>query len=255
MNTVAETADLTLPDGTMAAFSFRPDDDRRHPAVIVLPEVYGVDDHIKDVTRRFAAEGYFAIAPDPFYRAGRNLTGPYEARYKGTAGFRVGMTLEGTVGDLKAVVAYLKGHPRVDGEHVGIIGYCLGGRFAFLAACRVPGISASVNLYGVGVMPRSDSSEAEPSIIDMADGMACPMLGLFGGRDHLISPDEVRRMEELLKRLGKEVESHIYPEAGHGFFCDDRDRGTYHEASAKDSWERTLLFFQRHLKGAPVISA
>ena len=251
MNTVAETSDLTLPHGTMVTFSYRPADDQRHPAVIVLSEVYGVDDHIKDVTRRFAAEGYFATAPDLFHRAGRNLTAPYAARFQGTARFREGMTNDGTVDDLNAVMAFLKSHPQADGEHVGIIGYCLGGRYAFLAACRVPGVGASVNLYGVGITTRPDSSDTGPSIIDMAGDITCPILGLYGGRDPLISPDEVRQIEGTLKGLGKEVETHIYPDADHGFFCDDPERGVYNEAAAKDSWERTLRLFQRHLKGAP----
>lgn len=255
MDTVSESADLQAPDGTMVTFSYRPADGQRYPAVIVLPEIFGVDDHIKDVTRRFAAEGYFATAPDPFYRSGRNNTVPYSGTLEEARALQAGMSHDGTVGDLNAVMAYLEGHPQADESHVGIIGYCWGGRVAFLAACRVPGIGASVNLYGGGIMPRPNSPYTEPPIIRLAENVSCPILGFFGGQDHLIPLEEVRQMEETLKRLGKEVEIHIYPEAGHGFFCDDRDRGTYHEASAKDSWDRTLLLFQRHLKEAAVKTA
>ena len=255
MDTVAEVSDIQAPAGTMATFGYRPADDQRHPAVIVLPEVFGVDDHIKDVTRRFAAEGYFAIAPDPFYRAGRNLTLPYDTDHPSTAPLRVGMTHDTTVEDLKAVMAFLKSHPHADEQHVGIIGYCWGGRVGFLAACSVPGIGACVNLYGGGIMPRESSPYSDPPVIDRAEGIACPILGFFGGKDQLIPLDEVRRWEETLKGLGKDVEVHIYPDAGHGFFCDDTERGVYNEAAAKDSWERTLRLFQRHLKGAEVRTA
>ena len=252
MDTVAEVSDLQAPAGTMAAFSYRPDDGQPHPVVIVLPEVFGVDDHIKDVTSRFAAEGYFAIAPDPFYRAGRNPTLPYDTAHPDTAPLRVGMTYESTAEDLKAVMAFLKGHPHADEQHVGIIGYCWGGRVAFLAACRVPGIGACVNLYGGGIIPQPGSPFAnEPPLIDGASNINCPVLGFFGGQDRVVSLDEVRQVEAELKRLGKNVEIHIYPDAGHGFFCDDAERGVYNEAAAKDSWERTLRLFQRHLQGAP----
>ncbi len=248
MDTVAEISDLQAAAGTMATFSYRPADDQRHPAVIVLSEVYGVDDHIKDVTQRFAAEGYFATAPDLFYRAGRHLTAPFAARFQGTASFREGMTDDGTMDDLNAVMAYLKSHPQADGEHVGIIGFCLGGRYAFLAACRVPGVGASVNLYGVGIASRPDTPGSAPPLIDMAGDITCPILGLYGDRDPLISSDDVRQIEGTLKVLGKAVETRIYPDADHGFFCDDPVRGVYNEAAAKDSWERMLRLFQESLK-------
>ncbi len=249
MDTVAETTDLTVPDGTMMTFSYHPADGQPRPAIIVIQEAFGVNDHIQDVAQRFAAEGYFTTAPDLFHRVGRNTTatmGDMEAAGK----LREGMTDGGIVDDLNAVVAYLKSNPLAQGGKIGIVGYCMGGRVSFLAACKVQGISATAVYYGGNIVPRPDAPAAGPVLLDQAGGISGPIIGFFGDQDRGIPVENVRKIEETLKGLGKDVEIHIYPGAGHGFFCDARE--SYNEAAAKDAWPRTLAFFQQHLSGAAV---
>ena len=249
MDTVAETTDLTVPDGTMVTFSYKPTGDQSHPAVIVIQEAFGVNDHIKDVAQRFAAEGYFTTAPDLFHRSGRNKTatmGDMDAAAK----LREGMTDDGIVDDLNAVVAHLKSNPSVDGEHIGIVGYCMGGRVSFLAAVKVQGLSAAVVYYGGNILPRPGAPATGPVLLDQAASIPCPILGFFGDQDQAIPPENVRKIEGTLKRLGKDVQIHTYADAGHGFFCDAR--ASYNEAAAKDAWPKTLSFFEKHLTGSAV---
>ena len=125
MDTVAENLDIKTPDGTMTGFAFRPDDDQPHPAVIVIQEIFDVDNHIKDVARRFAAEGYYAVAPDLFYREGAGLIIPYENRDEAFR-LRSATTPEGLTADLNALMAHLKSDSRAS-QRVGIVGYCFGG--------------------------------------------------------------------------------------------------------------------------------
>ena len=249
MDTIAETVNLQVPDGTMATFSYRPSDDGAYPAVIVIQEAFGVNDHIKDVARRFAAEGYFATAPDLFYRSGRNNVVSY-SDIESVRKLMGGMTDDGIVADVDAVVAYLKRDGHMLGEHIGITGYCMGGRVSFLSACRVQGIGAAAVYYGGGIVPRQDAPTQTPAPIDLAERITCPVIGFFGGQDQGIPAEQVQRIEETLKRLGKDAEIHLYPEAGHGFFCEARP--SYHSDAAKDAWARTLVFFESHLKGARV---
>ena len=249
MDTAAETTDLTVPDGTMMTFSYHPADGQPRPAIIVIQEAFGVNDHIQDVAQRFAAEGYFTTAPDLFHRVGRNKTvtmGDMEAAGK----LREGMTDGGIVDDLNAVVAYLNSNPLAQGGKIGIVGYCMGGRVSFLAACKVPGISATAVYYGGNIVPRPDAPATGPVLLDQAGGISGPIIGFFGDQDRGIPVENVRKIEETLKGLGKEIEIHIYPGAGHGFFCDGRE--SYNKAAAKDAWPRTLAFFQQHLSGAAV---
>ena len=246
---VSETPDLQVPDGQMATFSYRPEGDGKFPAVIVIQEIFGVEPHIQDVAQRFANEGYFATAPDLFHRSGPKIVVPYAEMQTGF-GYRQQMTDEGVVDDLNAVVQYLRSQPNVDADHIGIVGFCFGGRVSFLAAARVAGIGAAAVYYGGGIVPRADAAAGTPNLLDEAENIPCPIIGFFGDQDQGIPVDQVSQIEQALKSHGKDVQVHVYPGAGHGFFCDGR--GSYHEASAKDAWFKTVDFFGRHLKGATV---
>ena len=149
--------------------------------------------------------------------------------------------------DLNAVVAYLKSQPDVDGDKIGIIGFCFGGRVAFYAAAKVPGIAASAVYYGGGIIPREGSPVGSPNLLDDAGSISGPVIGFFGDQDQAIPVEQVKEIEGTLKQLGKDAQITLYEGAGHGFFCDER--GSYHEASAKDAWSKTVDFFAKNLKG------
>ncbi len=243
MDTVAENLDIKTADGTMTGFVFRPVDDKPHPTVIVIQEIFGVDNHIKDVARRFAAEGYYAVAPDLFYREGPGLSVPYEDRDEAFR-LRSTTTPEGITADLNAVISHLKGESGAN-ERIGIVGYCFGGWVVYLASHAVPGIQAGAIYYGGGIVPRDDAPAGTPSGLDQAPKVACPIIGFFGEDDAGIPPAHVHRVEEALKAAGKDAEFHTYKGAGHGFFCNDR--GSYNKEASEDAWPRTLSFFGKHL--------
>ena len=131
MATVSEAADLKVGDGDMQVFTFRPQGGGpvgggKSPAVIVIQEIFGVNGHIKDVAGRFAAEGYVAVAPDLFHRSGRGVVVPFDQTQTGGE-HRGKLTNDDIVADVSAAVDYLKSHPSVDADHIGIVGFCFGG--------------------------------------------------------------------------------------------------------------------------------
>ena len=243
MATVSEELSISTADGTMTGFVNRPDDDEAHPTVIVIQEIFGVDDHIKDVTRRFAAEGYYAVAPDLFYRQGDGLTVPYEDRER-AFGLRATTTPEGITADLNALVAHLANESGAN-ANIGIVGYCFGGGVVYLASHAVGGVKAAAIYYGGGIVPRDDAPAGTPNGLDNAGAVACPVIGFWGEEDAGIPVEHVERIEAALKDAGKDVEFHVYKGAGHGFFCDGR--GSYNKEASDDAWPRTLDFFGKHL--------
>ena len=136
MATVSEELAISTPDGTMTGYAYLPEGDGPHPAVIVIQEVFGVDDHIKDVASRFAAEGYYAVAPDLFYREGAGLKVAYDNRDEAFR-LRATTTPDGITADLNALVAHLQSDARANSS-VGIVGYCFGGGVVYLASHAVP---------------------------------------------------------------------------------------------------------------------
>ncbi len=250
MAVVSEVADSKVGGQDMSVFTYRPEGDGKRPAVIVIQEIFGVNDHIKDVAQRFANEGYVAAAPDLFYKAGKNVTVPFSDMQQGSA-LRGQLTNDDIVAAVQTTVDYLKSHPNVDAQNIGIVGFCFGGFVSYLAAAKVPGLKASAVYYGGGILPRPGSPADAPRVLDqtVAD-VKVPIISFWGDQDGGIPVENVREIESKLKSLGKSVEAHIYQGAGHGFFCDAR--GSYNEAAAKDAWPRTLDFFATHLKGVRV---
>ncbi len=240
MDTVHEIVDLKVTDGTMATYLYRPDDDQPHPAVIVIQEIFGVNANVRGIAERFASEGYVAAAPDIFHRSGRLLEIPYTDMDK-AFGLMQSVDPQGLVADINAVVRHLQGYPSAIQGRLGITGYCFGGRVSFLAATAIPEITVAAVYYGGGIV-------AEGGPVDQASNITAPIIGLFGNDDQNPSPDDVKKLDAELTRLGKVHEFHSYDGAGHGFMCEDR--GSYREAAVKDAWDKTLRFFATHL-GAP----
>lgn len=244
METISETVDLSTSDGPMATVISRPAGEGRYPAVMVIHESFGLNSHIQGLTQRFAAEGYVAAAPDLFHRKGRMLTAPYSDVPASTQ-LREGVTDDAVLTDLRAILECLGNDLAVAQGPVGIAGYSLGGRVAFMAACKLPGIGAAAISYGVGIMP-FPNQPPHTALIAQAERIACPVIGFFGGKDPAIPPAHVDEIRDTLKAKGKEAEVHLYPDAGHGFFSEERD--DYNKDAADDSWSRTLVFFEQHLK-------
>lgn len=209
-------------------------------AVIVIQEAFGINDHIQDVTRRFAGAAYHAVAPELFHRAGGG-TAPYDDFSKVLPLFE-GLTDDALLADVDATVDYLGTKGLAPGQ-TGIVGFCMGGRVTFLVA-TARRLGAAVGFYG-GSIVTSRFPQFGP-LIDRAGDLQTPWLGLFGDLDAGIPVEDV---EQLRARLVADApvahEIVRYPEADHGFHCDARP--SYHEASAKDGWTRTLAWLADHV--------
>jgi len=224
---------VQYPSGnvTMKAFVAAPQTRDRRPAVIVVQEWWGLTDHIKDIARRYAAEGYVAIAPDLYSRLGHALTTD-----AGEAGKLMNtLKQEDGLNDLNATVAYLKSVPEVDGTRIGVTGFCMGGSYALMLPCVNPAIKAAVPYYGQ--VPNPDAPLQK---------LACPVLYLYGEDDGWITKADVQRLAAALKTYNKPGEIKTYPGAPHAFFR-DTDPSVYRPEAAKDAWERTKAFFKQHL--------
>jgi carboxymethylenebutenolidase len=217
---------------TLTGYVARPSGKGPHPAVIVIQEWWGLNEHIKDIARRFAREGYIAIAPDLFSRLGHKVTtDPNEA---GT----LMQTLQQAEGlkDLLATVAYLKTQDGVDPGRLGVIGFCMGGSYALMLPCETTEIQAGVVFYGQ--VPNPDAA---------LKNLAAPVLYIYGEDDGWITKADVQRLRDALRKYNKPGEVKTYPGCSHAFFNDTRTE-VYRPAEAQDAWKRTLTFFQQHLQ-------
>ena len=233
---------LDTADGSMPLYEAQPDGPARG-AVVVVQEAFGVNDHIQDVTRRFATAGYHAVAPHLFHRSGAPAYG-YDD-FTVVIPHMVALTDEGLLSDVRAALDHLRAAGWTD-RQIGIVGFCMGGRVTFLVAGH-EALGAGVGFYGGGIV--TGRSEAMPALLDLVPGLRTPWLGLFGDADPSIPVEDVDRLREALG-AGADVDTSIvrYPDAEHGFHCDARD--AYHEASATDAWRRTLEWLDAHLAPA-----
>jgi carboxymethylenebutenolidase len=232
------TIELTTADGPMDLYEATPDGVARG-AVIVIQEAFGVNDHIQDVAGRFAAEGYHAVAPALFHRAGGGEA-PYDDFSKVMPLFE-GVTDDGLLVDVDAAIEYLHAAGFSDAQ-IGIVGFCFGGRVTFLTASR-RALGAGVGFYGGGITEANVLSAT--ALMSEAGTLKTPWLGLFGDLDPMIPTEGVEQLRTELQAAPVATEVVRYPDADHGFHCDAR--GSYHEASAKDGWKRTLAWFDTHL--------
>ncbi len=238
------TGPATLGNG-LPAFVARPDGKGRHPAVIVVNEIFGVHEYIKDICRRFARLGYVAVAPEFFYRADpeRSLATLTDR----TAMMKIVGTakLEQVMGDVSTTLDWLAAQQFVAPKHIGITGFCWGGNFVWMAASRFPQIKAGVAWYGRlgGPSAGQPVNDVRKQPLDIAADLKAPVLGLYGGLDKGIPLADVEAMRAALKAAGKTGSDLIvYPDAEHGFHADYRP--SYNEAAAKDGWTRLLAHFK-----------
>jgi carboxymethylenebutenolidase len=224
------------------AFLARPRKKGRHPSVIVIHEIFGVTDHIKDIAARLALAGYNGIAVDYFTREGK----PPET----TGDFRPLMEFVGKIpdsqimADTKAAIAYLKTRPDTT-PRVGTVSFCWGGRNAMLASAHVHELQAAVGYYGrLRVNPPTETMPNGP--LDLVDRMTVPLMAHFGASDTSIPVADVDTFREDLKKRGRKAEIYVYEGAGHAFNNDTRP--SYNAEAASQAWKRTLQWFGKHLK-------
>ncbi|MFE9687383.1 dienelactone hydrolase family protein [Streptomyces sp. NPDC006285] len=231
---------LSTGDGPMRVFVARPAQPANR-AVVVLQEAFGVNDHIQDIARRYAARGFLALAPDLFHRNGVG-TLAYEQHAEA-------MPLIGAIGpdaivtDVAAVLTHLAEKENVPASRTAIHGFCFGGRAAFTAATGIRGLGATVVFYGPGI------AAGPHAVLDRAANIDAPMMLHVGAEDPTIPSDQVAAIVEALTAAGVHFESYVYEGAGHAFACDARPH-MYVEDSAKSAWQRTHTFLDEYLPAA-----
>ena len=208
-------------------------------AVIVIQEAFGMTDHIKDVCGRLAAAGYLAVAPHVFHRTGDPLIS-YE-NMKDVMPHIMALNRADIEADLKACFDYLATQG-FSGRQVGIVGFCMGGTISYFAGAEWE-LGAAVTYYGGGI---AQGRFGLPAMAELAPGLKTPWQGNFGDLDQSIPTAEVEQLREAAAKAGVATEVNRYPQADHGFHCNDRS--AYHEASSKDAWAKTVAFFDSHIK-------
>ncbi len=224
--TIANGADKPLP-----AYVARPAGRGRHPAILVVNEVFGIHDYIKDVCKRLAKQGYVAVAPDIFYRSGVNLPATTDMKIvMATVGQA---SLPQVTADIAATTAWMKAQAFTNGSKMGVTGYCYGGGVVWRTAMVNPDVKAGVAFYG----------PLKP-LFGRAAELKAPVLGFYGGKDAGIPLTDVAQWRKELGEAGNKTHSEIvvYPEAQHGFHADYR--ASYNAEAAQDAWKRLLAHFK-----------
>jgi carboxymethylenebutenolidase len=234
----------------LEAYFAQPSGPGPFPGVVVIHHLPGWDEWTTEVVRKLAHNGYAAISPHLYSRTGMSPEDAGADAYKGLQEGRpiVGQSDDQAMGDIEASIDFLTARSTSNGR-VGCIGFCSGGRLAYLAACRVPALAAAVDCWGGAVTPspRWPTNEAHPAVpIDLTPQMSVPLLGIFGNDDQFPTPQEVDQIEAALKKNGKDYEFHRYDGAGHGFFATDRPMSRPEQA--KDAWQKVFAFYAKHLK-------
>ena len=233
---------LQVDGGDVDVYASVPGGSGPFPAVVIAHPASGVAEFTQSIADRLAEAGYAAVAPDLFHRVTAGMTADGTAR---NAFLKDGEI----VADINATVDWLRGHPAIVGEAIGIVGFCMGGRVAWLAASTNPHLKAVVPYYPGNLW--TARGDAPQSPFQLADGIGCPMLAHFGEVDENPSQDDMRKLDAELDRLGKAHRFYTYPAAGHAFM-DFAQPQRYQKEASDASWPRTLEFFDQHLKGAAV---
>ncbi|WP_075183439.1 dienelactone hydrolase family protein [Pantoea sp. 1.19] len=206
------------------------------PVVLVVQEIFGVHAHIEDICRRLAVAGYLAVAPELYFRQGD--PNDYDDIPTLLTGLVSKVPDKQVLADLDHVTNWALKHGG-DKNKIGITGFCWGGRITWLYAAHNPQVSAGVAWYGKLVGDKSLNQPKHP--VDVAVDLSAPVLGLYGALDDSIPQDSIESMRQALRAANAQAEIVVYPEAGHAFNADYR--ASYHEASAKDGWQRMLAWF------------
>ncbi len=237
---VAGETKIPVPDGEMPGYRAMPDKGGPFPVVLVVQEIFGVHEHIKDICRRFAKLGYLAVAPELYARQGdvSKIADINEILTKVVSRVSDAQVMA----DLDAAVAWAQKSGKGNTAKLGITGFCWGGRIVWLYAAHNPKLKAGAAWYGRLV---GQTNELQPkNAIDLVAELKAPVLGLYGGKDQGIPLDTVERMRQALKAAHNPSEIIVYPDAPHGFHADYRP--SYRPEAAKDGWKRLQEWFKEH---------
>ena len=236
----AGMVEVPVSDGVLPAYRAMPKAAGTFPVILVVQEIFGVHEHIRDLCRRLAKEGYFAIAPELYFRQG-DVAGIGDI--KEIISKVVSKVPDAQVmADLDASVAYVKSTGRGDTAKLGITGFCWGGRIVWLYAAHSAALKAGVAWYGKLVGDSTAITPRHP--VDIAAELKAPVLGLYGGSDQGIPLETIERMRDACKAAGTACEIVVYPDTPHAFNADYRP--SYRAAAAKDGWARMLSWFKAH---------
>jgi carboxymethylenebutenolidase len=227
--------------GDMPAYYAVPKAGGPRPVVLVVVEVFGLHEHIKDVTRRLAKDGYFAIANEPYYRIGELWK--IDDLKKVIDGANQ-LQDDQAFSDLDATLAWAAKSNRAAAAKLGITGFCRGGRMVWMYSAHQPKMKAGVAWYG-GLSPAQPAIPRTPA--DIAGQLKAPVLGLYGGADQGIPPDQVEKLKAALQegdQAAKQSQIHVYEGMPHGFNADYRP--SYRKDAAEDGWKRMLAWFKQH---------
>jgi carboxymethylenebutenolidase len=229
-------------DFPVPIYEARPAMAGKYPILVVIPELFGMHEHIKDITRRFAKEGFLSITFEPYAREGGVLHLPDVAAVR-----KVADTVPDArvMGDLDAIMAYAKQHPAGRADRIGVTGFCRGGMYTLLYAAHNRELKAAVAWYGQ-LRPEKTPGVRTVGPLDIAALISPPILGLYGEADLGIPAADVKEMEASLKAAGKTAEFVLYPGAPHAFFADYRP--SYRADAARDAWGRCVAWFNKYLK-------
>lgn len=243
-----EAGEVKIPvaGGEIPAYRAMPSKGKKFPVAVVVQEIFGVHEHIKDVCRRFAKLGHMAIAPALYARQGDVSGLSMEDVMKVVAKVPDAQVMS----DLDSTIAYARATGRADAKRVGITGFCWGGRIVWLYAAHNKELDAGVAWYGRLVAnPTAKPNPLTPrQPVEVVDELKAPVLGLYGGKDTGIPQESVERMRDALRKskskAAQKSDIVVYPDAGHGFHADYRP--SYDKASATDGWRRLQDWFKRH---------
>ena len=228
----SEKVTIEVGDGTrMDAYHAKPQGGGRRPGLLVLQEAFGVNAHIRDVADRFAREGFVALAPELFHRTAPGFEGRHDDVPAAMNHYQA-VTVEGLSADLTAAHAWLTERGGVAAGDASAIGFCMGGRAAFLADALLP-LRAAVSFYGAGIAP---------ALLDRAANLSAPILLVWGGLDKHIKPEQIAAVTGALRAAGKPFVNAEFSEADHAFF--NNDRPSFHPASAAQAWALALQFLK-----------
>src|SRR5437867_2096479 len=228
--------------GTMIpGYDARPEAQGRYPIIVVISGFTGNSEQNKDVVRRFAHAGFYAIAPELYSREG----GMQSKDFAELGKIAAQVTRAQYLGDVKAAADYAKQQPWARADRLGVTGFCGGGALTLHFAAEYPGVAAAAPWYGH--LKRTFSDAPGVDAFSLADKIKSPVLGFYGEADPGIPADDVKRFEAELKKRGVAAEFILYPGAAHAFFSDDRPQ-VYKKEASEDAWKRCVAFFDKHLK-------
>ena len=229
---VVRTSNIDLKVNGDGAYAFmaQPDDDARHPGVVLIQEWWGIEPHIRDLAQKLAAGGFVVAVPDLYH--GKIATEPNDAQ-------RMTMMIRGNVDraarEIIGALDTLKAMPNVEPKKPGLIGFCIGGFMAYVVASRYPDLGAVVSFYGAGY----DPTPAEVAKVN------APVLAIYGSKDQSIPPDQIKKIQQLYKAAGKDLTVKIYI-ASHAFI--NPAHGMGNEKAAAEAWPLAVNFLKQHLK-------